>query len=182
MASHSADTQQKNRLWRQFGFAQHPLSTGLRRGGSAGNFHPQLSQVPCQLLSSLILNPGNAQTPGCLDVGLDVVYINRLAGLRLAGLQGLQVKERTGLAGAKGAGVDTRSLWEVTKERVVRFQEGDVDGVGIGKQSQAVALLQGLEEHVGLQRLGIERLVPGIGELLEGKVGAQPPREMQVPV
>src|SRR5260370_6770882 len=58
----------------------------------------------------------------------------------------------------------------------------DVDGVGIGKQRQAIALRQSFQEVAFEHGHWIDGAIPRVGELLEGEGAAKTFRKVEVPI
>jgi len=113
------------------------------------------------------LDPGEAKLAGSLDVCGYVINENRLARANLGGTHGLTVYKGVGLAGANRAGVDTLPFWEILVEIISGLKVGNVNGIGVREKDQAIAFGKLLEEAQRVDRLGIERIIPRGGELLE---------------
>ena len=70
------------------------------------------------------------------DVFFEVVDIYGFGGFNFGGAEGFLIDDGVGFAGADDAGVDADG--EVIEEGEGGFHVGDVDGVGVGEQGEAI--------------------------------------------
>jgi len=124
-------------------------------------------EVLAQLGGGLEVDAGDAEALGGFDVGGDVVDVDGFVGGNLASAESLTINERLGFAGADGAGIDAHGLRKIFEETVGGFEFGDVDGVGVGEQTEAIFFRESGEERIFVNGFGDERGVPDRLELLE---------------
>ena len=74
-------------------------------------------------------NPGHPKAVSGLRIGGNIVNVNGFLGADLAGLEGLTIDERVGLARADAVGIDTDG--KEAEEGEARLLLGHVDGVSI---------------------------------------------------
>ncbi len=163
-------------------YAEDVLKDEFLRGGILTELEAQGAQVGGELADGLKGDSGHAQALRSFDVGWDIVNVEGFLGADLTGAKGFAEHERVRLAGAYPAGIDADGFGEVAKEIVSGFEMRDVDGVGIGKKAEAVALGKDFEEGVFMNGLGIEGTIPGLGELSEGEGCAEALGEVEVPI
>ena len=96
------------------------------------------SEVGLELLRRLEDDSCHPKTLSRFRVGGNVVNINGFPSSDFAGLKGCTIDDWVGLAGADAVGVDAGG--KEAKEGEARLLMGHVDGVGVGKQAEAVIL------------------------------------------
>lgn len=116
------------------------------RSANMFHFYAQASESLEKLLRGLVVDPGQAKLPGSFDVCEDVVNVDSLAGADFGNTQGFAVNQGIGFAGPDRAGIDALPFGEILVEVVSRLEIGDMDGIGVGEENQAVAFGELLEE------------------------------------
>ena len=125
-------------------------------------------------------NPGHPKAVSGLRIGGNIVNVHGFLGPDLAGLEGLTIDERVGLARADAVGIDADG--KEAEEGEARLLLGHVDGVGIRKQGEPVVLRKVFEERFRVDRVRVKGAIPHFTELLEGERGAETFGQMKVPI
>ena len=103
------------------------------------------SEIGLQLLGRLEDNSCHREALGRLRVGGNVVNINGFGGLDFAGAKCLAIDNRVGLAGANAVRID--AVRKEAEEGETSLLMGHVDGVSVGKQSEAIVLRKFFQER-----------------------------------
>ena len=98
-----------------------------------------------ELLGRLEDNSCHPKVSGRLRVGGNVVNINGFRSPDFAGAKSLAINSRVGLACADAVGID--AVGKEAEEWETRLLLGHVDGVRVGKQSEAIVLRKFLQER-----------------------------------
>jgi hypothetical protein len=133
-----------------------------------------------ELFGRLENDTGHPEALGSFGIGGNVVNIYGFFRADFAGAERLSINERIGFAGADGARVNADV--KQPEELEVGLHMGDVDRVGIRKNTQAVALPEFFQEGDILDRSWIEGAVPDFRELFEGERAAEPFGKVPVPL
>jgi len=127
------------------------------------------AEVGLELLGRPEDNPGHPQAAGRLRIGGNIVNIDGFCSPDFAGAKNFAIDNRIRFASADAVGID--AVGKETEEGEVRLRMGHVDGVGVGKQGEAVIPRKFLQEGFGMDRIGVQGKVPGVAELLESERG-----------
>ena len=122
------------------------------------------------------------ESAGSIGIGRDVVDVHGLIGADLAGTQGLSKDERIRLAGSDATRVNPHGFGEILKKTVGCLEMGDVNGIGVGEQGEAVGLGELLEQTVVVNGLRIQCGIPDSCKLVEIERYAQAIAQVQMPV
>src|SRR5258708_19772505 len=106
----------------------------------------EASEIGMQLLGRLKDNSCHPEALGRLRVGGNVVNVNGFRGRDSAGAKSLAIDNRVGLAGANAVGID--AVGKEPEKGKTRLRMRHVDGVGVGKQDEAVVLRKFLQERL----------------------------------
>ena len=146
------------------------------------NAYAEGDQVFVQFLGVMELNPVATERARGVRIRCDVINIYGLVGTYLARSKRLSKDQRIGLTRTHGTRVNAHGFWEVTKKAVGRFEMGNVDRIGIGKQPEAVGFGEVLEQTVRENRVRIQSGIPDLGELVEIERNSQALAQIQVPI
>ena len=102
-------------------------------------------EVGLELLGRPEDNPCHPKAAGRLRIGGDIVNIDGFRSPDFAGAKCLAIDDRVGLAGANAVRID--AVGKEAEEGETRLLMGHVDGVGVGKQAEAVVLREFLQER-----------------------------------
>ena len=105
----------------------------------------EASEIGLQLLGRLEDNSCHPEALGRFRVGGNVVNVNGFRSPDFASAKGLAIDNRVGLAGANAVRID--AVGKEAEEGKTSLLMRHVDGVGVGKQSEAVVLRKFLQER-----------------------------------
>ena len=103
------------------------------------------SEIGLQLLGRLEDNSCHTEALGGLCIGGNVVNVDGFGGLDFAGAKCLTIDNWVGLASANAVRIDVDG--KEAEERETRLRMGHVDGVSVGKQSEAIVLRKFFQER-----------------------------------
>ena len=102
-------------------------------------------EVGLELLGRPEDNPCHPKAAGRLRIGGDIVNIDGFRSPDFAGAKGFAINNRVGLASAHAVGIDAVGKEAEEGEACLRMRH--VDGVGVGKQGEAVVPRKFLQER-----------------------------------
>jgi len=110
-------------------YAKRERTADFLLGERSVELDPQISEIGLELLRRLEDDPGHAKALSRLNISSNIVNVNGFLGPDLAGLEGLTIDDRVGLASADAVGVDTDG--KEAEKGEARLLIGHVDGVGV---------------------------------------------------
>ena len=142
-------------------YAKRERTADFLLAGDLSSSDPQIVKVGLELFGRLEYDGRHAKPLGSFSVGGNVVNINGLFGADFAGAERFPIDERIGFTSADRTRVNpcVKEAEKIEAGLHVCYMEG----ISVGKNSEAIALAEPLEERVVLDGMGVEGAIPEIG-------------------